>query len=116
MGKYKKILAVFLSLAMAAGTFGCAGKPGNTDAPQEGSGAQANAGESGSQGDQEKKAYIEQTLNLAENEGQEWTYSKDADASSTISTTGREASASAMIGVPMTHFGPGQWPAVTPGV
>ena len=48
MGKYKKILAVFLSLAMAAGTFGCAGKPGNTDAPQEGSGAQANAGESGS--------------------------------------------------------------------
>lgn len=80
MGKYKKILAVFLSLAMAAGTCGCAGKPGNTDTPQEGSGAQANAGESGSQGDQEKKAYIEQTLNLAENEGQEWTYSKDADA------------------------------------
>jgi len=80
MGKYKKILAVFLSLAMAAGTCGCAGKPGNTDAPQEGSGAQANAGESGSQGDQEKKAYIERTLNLAENEGQEWTYSKDADA------------------------------------
>lgn len=57
MGKYKKILAVFLSLAMAAGTFGCAGKPGNMDAPQEGSGAQANAGESGSQGDQEKKSF-----------------------------------------------------------
>ena len=80
MGKYKKILAVFLSLAMAAGTCGCAGKPGNTDAPQEGSGVQANAVESGSQGDQEKKAYIERTLNLAENAGQEWTYSKDADA------------------------------------
>ncbi len=80
MRKYKKVPAVFLSLAMAAGICGCTGKPENTDAPQENGGAQANAGESGSQGDQEKKAYIEQTLNLAENEGQEWTYSKDADA------------------------------------
>ena len=80
MGKYKKILAVFLSLAMAAGTCGCAGKSGNTDAPQEDSGTAANTGENGSLEDQEKKAYIERTLNLAENEGQEWTYSKDADA------------------------------------
>ena len=45
MGKYKKILAVFLSLAMAAGTCGCAGKSGNTDAPQEDSGTAANTGE-----------------------------------------------------------------------
>ena len=90
MGKYKKILAVFLSLAMAAGTCGCAGELGNTDAPQEGGNAQAgteesrssqaDAAEGGSQGDMEERVYIEQTLNLAENKGQEWTYSKDADA------------------------------------
>lgn len=81
MGKYKKILAVFLSLTVTAGVCGCAGKQENTDAQQSGSGTQANAGESdNSQVDKEKKEYIEQTLNLAENEGQEWTYSKDADA------------------------------------
>lgn len=79
MKKYKRMIAVLLSLAMVAGLYGCAGEP--EDTPQ-GGGTEEIGGstEEGSQTDTGEKEYIEQVLNLAYNEGQEWTYSKDADA------------------------------------
>lgn len=75
MKKYKRMIAVLLSLAMTAGLYGCSGEPKNTlqggNTEESGSSSQVNT---------EEKEYIEQVLNLADNEGQEWTYSKDADA------------------------------------
>ena len=72
--KYKKLMALLLALAMLAGLAACGKKA--EDAGQ--------AGGVGSgyveQSDNSAKAYIEETLNLANNEDQEWTYSADADA------------------------------------
>lgn len=79
MKKYKRIIAVFLSLAMTAGLYGCTGK--TEDTPQSGATEEnGSSTEEGSQIDTGEKEYIEQTLNLAKNEGQEWTYSKDDNA------------------------------------
>ena len=84
MKKYKRIIAVLLSLTMTAGLYGCAGNPKDTlqdNGTEESSTEESSTEESGgSQVDTGQKEYIEQALNLAENEGQEWTYSKDADA------------------------------------
>lgn len=79
MKKYKRMVAVFLSLAMTAGLYACAGKP--EDTPQGGSIEESSgAKDSSSRSDVGGKEYIEQALNLAVNEGQEWTYFKDDDA------------------------------------
>lgn len=67
MRQYKKIIALFLVFAMLAGLCACAKETENQD-------------ETVSVADAEKKAYIEETLNLANNEEQKWTYSADADA------------------------------------
>lgn len=79
MKKYKRMAAVFLSLAMTAGLYACVGKP--EDTPQGGSIEESSgAKDSSSRSDAGGKEYIEQALNLAVNEGQEWTYFKDDDA------------------------------------
>lgn len=67
MGQYKKMTALFLTLAMSAGLWACAARgEAQEKAPDD--------------GDNEKKEYIETTLNLANNKEQQWTYSSDADA------------------------------------
>lgn len=67
MKKYKKIAALCLSLTMAAGICACSGETENTtDASSA-------------------KEYIEETLNLANNEEQEWSYSSDAWVLSSVS-------------------------------
>ena len=80
MKKYKRMIAGFLSLAMTVGLYGCAEK--TEDTPQGGTEeTDGNTEENNSsQTDAGEKEYIEQVLNLACNEGQEWTYFKDADA------------------------------------
>lgn len=67
MKQYKKITALILSFTMLAGLCACF-KSAQT---QE---------ETSQVVDAEQKAYIEETLNLANNEEQEWTYSSEADA------------------------------------
>lgn len=64
MQQYKKIIAMLLSLTLTAGFCSCAEK---SDKESE---TAANP----------EKTVIEQTLNLANNENQEWTYSSGADA------------------------------------
>ena len=63
MVNYKKSIVFFLSVTMAVGLCACSKKSEGTK-----------------QTDEFTKDYIEQTLNLANNENQEWTYSSDADA------------------------------------
>ena len=63
MKQYKKMIALLLSLAMLVGLCACSKK--NEDSEQT---------------NNSTKEYIEQTLNLANNENQEWTYSSGADA------------------------------------
>lgn len=62
MKQYKKIIA-FLALTALAALSACSQKS-----------------ESGSQSENETNAYIEETLNLANNADQEWTYNSNADA------------------------------------
>lgn len=63
MRKYRKSIALFLSLVMLAGLCACSKKSEKTE-----------------QTDNSAKEYIEQTLNLANNKAQEWTYNANADA------------------------------------
>ncbi|MDO5422684.1 MAG: hypothetical protein Q4F41_03035 [Eubacteriales bacterium] len=65
MSRYKKVIAMLLSFSMLAGACTC-----SYAAEEETAGV----------ADAERKAYIEETLNLANNAEQEWTYSADADA------------------------------------
>lgn len=67
MGQYKKMTALFLAFAMLAGLCACSE---SAEAQEETSNV----------ADTEQKAYIEETLNLGNNEEQEWTYSSEADA------------------------------------
>lgn len=67
MRQYKKIIVFFLSLIMLAGLCSCSQNTENQD-------------KTASIDNTEEKAYIEETLNLANNEEQEWTYSSDSDA------------------------------------
>jgi len=66
----KKVTAVLLSLSLAAGLCACGQK---AEEPEVEETASAVA-------DAEEKAYIEETLNLANNADLTWTYSADADA------------------------------------
>ena len=67
MRQYKKITALVLAFTMLAGLCACS----KSVETQE---------ETSQVADAEQKAYIEETLNLANNEDQEWTYSSEADA------------------------------------
>lgn len=67
MRQYKKMTAVFLAFTMLAGLCACS----KSTETQE---------ESPQVADAEQKAYIEDTLNLANNEEQEWAYSSQDDA------------------------------------
>ena len=78
MKKYKRVTAALLSLSMAVGLYGCAGKPEDTRSMEEIGGSTEENGIG--QSDAKEKESIEQALNLAYNEGQEWTYSKEDDA------------------------------------
>ncbi len=71
----KKIGALFLSFAMVAGLCACSQNNAQTDNTKSGS-----TSAEGTTGDNDAKAYIEDILDLANNEEQEWTYSEDADA------------------------------------
>lgn len=64
MRQYKKMTALFLVVIMLAGL--CACSKSTEESPQI--------------VDTKQKTYIEETLNLANNEEQEWTYSSEADA------------------------------------
>lgn len=63
MKKFRELVALLLALTMLMGLTACGKKAKNTD-----------------QTNDSAKAYIEETLNLANNENQEWTYSANADA------------------------------------
>ncbi len=67
MKQYKKITALILSFTMLAGLCACSKSAQTRE-------------ETSQVVDAEQKAYIEETLNLANNEEQEWTYSSEADA------------------------------------
>ncbi len=67
MRQYKKMTALFLTFTMLTGLCACS----KSTETQEQTSQVADA---------EQKAYIEETLNLANNEEQEWTYSSEADA------------------------------------
>lgn len=67
MRQYKKMTALFLAFTMLAGLCACS----KSAEIQE---------ETSQVADAEQKTYIEETLNLANNEEQEWTYSSEADA------------------------------------
>ena len=62
MRQYKKMVAALLTLSMSAGLWACSADTEETN-------------ESG-----QNREYIEETLNLANNEDQEWTYSANEDA------------------------------------
>lgn len=66
----KKITALLLSLSLAAGLCACGQEASGTEVEETASAV----------ADAEKKAYIEETLNLANNADLTWTYSADADA------------------------------------
>lgn len=63
MGKYRKYLAFPLSAVMLAGSVSCCAMAEETEHAED-----------------TERQYIEETLNLANNESQEWTYSESADA------------------------------------
>lgn len=72
----KKVIALFLACCLCACSAQSAS--GSTSAPE--SAAAAKATQSVSVADPEQKTYIEETLNLANNPDQEWTYDADAQA------------------------------------
>ena len=71
MKKCRKLVALFLSLTMLMGLAACGEKAENAENAE-----QTDTIENGTeQTSDSAKAYIEETLNLANNEDQEWTYS-----------------------------------------
>lgn len=70
--KPKQLIASFLALSLAAGLCACA-----KDAEIN---TETDSTSQSSVADAEEKAYIEETLNLANNEELSWTYNADADA------------------------------------
>ena len=70
--KFKHLIAVFLALSLAAGLCSCTkDTEANTSTDSSTQSLVADA---------EEKAYIEETLNLSNNEELSWTYDADADA------------------------------------
>ena len=73
----KKFISLFLVFTMSTGVCACSG---NTENAENNKQAEDSVDEHIAQTEDSAKEYIEQTLNLANNEGQEWAYSSDADA------------------------------------
>ena len=92
MKKNKQITAIFLSLTLALGLSACSNGTDSSSQSDDSSGSStgqttssteqtsSDTGENIEPSVDPERAYIEQTLNLAYNEEQEWTYSKDSDA------------------------------------
>ena len=85
MRKISKVIALLLALVMLAGLAACGEKAPEPDGPvipSEEPPAQAPTPTDApdEQPTDPERAYIEETLNLANNPEQEWTYSKSADA------------------------------------
>ena len=81
MKKHSQPIALLLALAMLASLAACGEKPVESDGPGalvDGSPALTDTLEH--QPVDPERAYIEETLNLANNPEQEWTYSRSADA------------------------------------
>lgn len=68
---FKRAAALFMAVIMAAGLSACSGDSSSDDS--------ASADTKGTTSSEERE-YIETTLNLANNEDQEWTYYSDSDA------------------------------------
>ena len=77
MKHLKKFVSLFLVLTMSAGICACSKNTENAENTDQEEGP---VDEYIAQTEDSAKEYIEQTLNLANNEGQEWTYSSDTDA------------------------------------
>lgn len=73
---HKKIPALLLAGSMLLSLGGCGQSADST--PQ--SETETTTGDAAAVADPEQKAYIEETLNLANNDAQAWTYSEEADA------------------------------------
>lgn len=74
MLKHRKLVALLLALSMLMGLAACGEDAENTEQPI------GTESELVQQSGDSAKEYIEQTLNLANNADQEWTYSTNADA------------------------------------
>ena len=73
----KKILSLFIALSMVLSLCACAGNQSESDDSSTQPDTETQDGISTESGDRD---YIEQTLNLANNADQEWTYNENADA------------------------------------
>ena len=86
MKQIKKIIAMLLSFTLAAGLCACANNgDGSSVSDTSKSSVKSEPTSDFQSGNSEntdnpEKEYIEQTLNLANNADQEWTYSANADA------------------------------------
>ena len=82
MKQYTKLAALLLALIMLSGLASCGEQAEDPSAPAEESSAQTTAPmiELVEEPADPERAYIEETLNLANNADQEWTYSASADA------------------------------------
>lgn len=72
----KKVIALFLACCLCA----CSAQSVSTSTSEAASASATSASQSVDVADPEQKAYIEETLNLANNPDQEWTYDADAQA------------------------------------
>lgn len=72
----KKVIALFLACCLCA----CSAQSVPTSTSEAASASPTSASQSVDVADPEQKAYIEETLNLANNPDQEWTYNADAQA------------------------------------
>lgn len=72
----KKVIALFLACCLCA----CSAQSVSTSTSEAASASPTSASQSVDVADPEQKAYIEQTLSLANNPDQEWTYDADAQA------------------------------------
>lgn len=72
----KKVIALFLACCLCA----CSAQSVPTSTSEAASASATSASQSVDVADPEQKAYIEETLNLANNPDQEWTYNADAQA------------------------------------
>ena len=79
MKQYKKLIALSVSVAILAGLCACAKNTEDTEQPN------SSANQQTVQSTSSDREYIEQTLNLANNENQEWTYSSGAWVLSAVS-------------------------------
>ncbi|MEE8885397.1 MAG: hypothetical protein SOI56_02360 [Eubacteriales bacterium] len=75
----RRLLSLSLTAAMCASATGC-GTTASTSESADAEGVTASSQETSSTSEVSDQDYIEETLNLANNDDQAWTYSSDADA------------------------------------